>query len=151
MTGMATDKAVGVSFEAVLEKAATGNATGIVVPTAVIEQLAGGKKPPVHVTFNKHAYHITIGAMNGNAMIPVSAEVCKEQLDRGNEQLDRNNEQLDRDNEQLDRNNEQLDRDNEQLDRNDEQSLSCCTSEVLNVSRIRREHNIARSRKIHNA
>ena len=137
MTGMATDKAVGVSFEAVLEKAATGNATGIVVPTAVIEQLAGGKKPPVHVTFNKHAYHITIGAMNGNAMIPVSAEVCKEQLDRGNEQLDRNNEQLDRD--------------NEQLDRNDEQSLSCCTSEVLNVSRIRREHNIARSRKIHNA
>ena len=137
MTGMATDKAVGVSFEAVLEKAATGNATGIVVPTAVIEQLAGGKKPPVHVTFNKYAYQITIGAMNGNAMIPVSAEVCKEQLDRGNEQLDRNNEQLDRD--------------NEQLDRNDEQSLSCCTSEVLNVSRIRREHNIARSRKIHNA
>ena len=74
---MATTKSVGVSFEAVVEKAPAGNATGIVVPPAAIEQLAGGKKPPVQVTLGTYTYRTTIGAMSGNAVIPVSAEVRK--------------------------------------------------------------------------
>ena len=76
-TSMTTGKSASVSFEAVLEKAATGNATGIVVPPKVIETLASGKKPPVQVTLATYTYQTTIGAMNGNAMIPVSAEVRK--------------------------------------------------------------------------
>jgi Bacteriocin-protection, YdeI or OmpD-Associated/Domain of unknown function (DUF1905) len=77
MADMATDQSAGVSFDAILEKSATGNATGIVVPPSVIEQLASGKKPPVQVTLNTYTYRTTIGVMNGNAMIPVSSEVRK--------------------------------------------------------------------------
>ena len=74
---MALFKLASASFEAVLEKAPTGNATGIVVPPSVIELLGAGKKPPVQVTLGTHTYRTTIGIMNGNAMIPVSADVRK--------------------------------------------------------------------------
>lgn len=56
---------------------ATGNNTGIVVPDEVIEQLAAGRRPPVLVSVNGYEYRTTVGAMNGQAMISVSAAVRK--------------------------------------------------------------------------
>jgi hypothetical protein len=62
-----------VSFEATV--AATGNNTGIVVPDAVIEQLAAGRRPPVLISLNGFEYRNTIGVLNGTPMISVSAAV----------------------------------------------------------------------------
>ena len=62
-----------ISFAAVLQQATGKQATGIVVPPEVIDRLGAGKKPPVRVTINGHAYRTTIGVMAGSAMIPVSA------------------------------------------------------------------------------
>jgi hypothetical protein len=60
-----------VSFEASVT--ATGNNTGIVVPDEVLEQLGVGRRPPVLITLNGYEYRSTVGVMNGQAMISVSA------------------------------------------------------------------------------
>jgi Bacteriocin-protection, YdeI or OmpD-Associated/Domain of unknown function (DUF1905) len=62
-----------VSFDATV--AATGNNTGIVVPDAVIEQLAAGRRPAVLVSLNGYEYRTTVGVMGGAPMISVSAAV----------------------------------------------------------------------------
>jgi Bacteriocin-protection, YdeI or OmpD-Associated/Domain of unknown function (DUF1905) len=62
-----------VSFDATV--AATGNNTGIVVPEAVIEQLAAGRRPAVLVSLNGYEYRTTVGVMGGTPMISVSAAV----------------------------------------------------------------------------
>jgi Bacteriocin-protection, YdeI or OmpD-Associated/Domain of unknown function (DUF1905) len=62
-----------VSFDATV--AATGNNTGIVVPDAVIEQLAAGRRPAVLVSLNGYEYRTTVGVMGGAHMISVSAAV----------------------------------------------------------------------------
>ena len=62
-----------VSFETTVT--ATGNNTGILVPDEVIEQLAGGRRPPVVVSVNGYEYRTTVGVMNGKHMISVSAAV----------------------------------------------------------------------------
>jgi Bacteriocin-protection, YdeI or OmpD-Associated/Domain of unknown function (DUF1905) len=62
-----------VSFDATV--AATGNNTGIVVPDAVIEQLAAGRRPAVLVSLNGYEYRTTVGVMGGTPMISVSAAV----------------------------------------------------------------------------
>ena len=49
-------------------------ATGITVPSEVIEGLGGGRRPAVLVTINGHTFSTTIGSMNGMFKIPVSAE-----------------------------------------------------------------------------
>ena len=49
-------------------------ATGIPVPTEVVEALGKGKRPPVRVTINGHTYHSTVASMGGEFMLPVSAE-----------------------------------------------------------------------------
>jgi Bacteriocin-protection, YdeI or OmpD-Associated/Domain of unknown function (DUF1905) len=73
---MATDRAADqVRFAATLDQADGKNATGIVIPAAVIEQLGAGRKPPLRVTLNGYEYRTTAGVMNGVSMIPVSAAV----------------------------------------------------------------------------
>ncbi|MFC8733688.1 YdeI/OmpD-associated family protein [Luteimicrobium sp. NPDC057192] len=49
-------------------------ATGIEVPPDVVEALGGGRRPAVTVAIGDHTYRTTIGAMDGRALIPVSAE-----------------------------------------------------------------------------
>src|SRR3954469_25963955 len=55
--------------------AATGNNTGIEVPPEVIEQLGGGKRPPVLVDVNGYQYRSTAAVMGGQHMIGISAAV----------------------------------------------------------------------------
>lgn len=62
-----------VSFAATVT--AFGNNTGIVVPTEALDRLGAGKRPPVDVVLNGYSYRSTIGAMKGQALISVSADV----------------------------------------------------------------------------
>lgn len=66
------------TFSGTLEQAAGKQATGIVVPPAVLQQLGAGRKPPVLVSLNGYEYRTTVGVMAGASMIPVSAAVRKE-------------------------------------------------------------------------
>jgi hypothetical protein len=50
-------------------------ATGIAVPPDLLESLGAGKRPAVRVTINGHTYRTTVGSVDGQAMLPVSAEV----------------------------------------------------------------------------
>lgn len=50
-----------------------GNATGIVVPSDIVESLGSGKRPPVTVTINGYSYRNTIAVMGGVYMVGVSA------------------------------------------------------------------------------
>ena len=52
-------------------------ATGIEVPSSVVDALAAGKRPPVRVTLHKHTYRTTVARMGGRFLVPVSAEVRK--------------------------------------------------------------------------
>jgi hypothetical protein len=49
-------------------------ATGLAVPPAVLEGLGSGKRPAVTVTIGDYTYRTTVGAMDGRAMVPLSAE-----------------------------------------------------------------------------
>ncbi|MCW1969790.1 MAG: YdeI/OmpD-associated family protein [Anaerolineae bacterium] len=49
-------------------------ATGLVVPPEIVVALGAGKKPAVSVTLNGYAYRSTIATMDGQFMLPVSAE-----------------------------------------------------------------------------
>ena len=48
-------------------------ATGIHVPTEVVEALGAGKRPPVRVTIKDHTYRSTIAVMGGVFMVGVNA------------------------------------------------------------------------------
>ena len=50
-------------------------ATGIEVPTEVVESLGAGKRPKVRVTIGGSTYSSTVASMGGRFMLPVSAEV----------------------------------------------------------------------------
>lgn len=50
-------------------------ATGIVVPSEVVEGLGAGKKPAVTVTINGFSYPSTIASMGGRFLLSVSAEI----------------------------------------------------------------------------
>lgn len=63
-----------IKFTATVELAKK-TATGIQVPEAVVEQLCGGKRPPVKVKINDYTYQNTIAVMNGLYLLSVSAEV----------------------------------------------------------------------------
>ena len=52
-------------------------ATGIEVPSKVMEGLGAGKKPPVRVTINGYTYRSTVATVNGKSMVGVSEEVRK--------------------------------------------------------------------------
>jgi hypothetical protein len=49
-------------------------ATGIPVPTEVIEALGAGRKPPVHMTVNGYSYRSTVATVDGESMVGFSAE-----------------------------------------------------------------------------
>ena len=53
-------------------------ATGIAVPTGIVEALAAGRRPAVSVTLNGYTYRSTIAARGGEFLIPVSAEVRRQ-------------------------------------------------------------------------
>ena len=65
-----------VTFESTLT--ATGNNTGIVVPSAALDELGAGKRPAVVVDVNGYGFECTIGSMGGKAMIAFSAARRKE-------------------------------------------------------------------------
>jgi len=50
-------------------------ATGIRVPREVVERLGPSKRPAVLVTVGSHTYRSTVAVMDGEFMLPVSAEV----------------------------------------------------------------------------
>ena len=54
---------------------ASGNNTGIVVPSEVIERLGRGKRPPVLVNVNGYEYRSTVAVMGGQYHVGVSAAV----------------------------------------------------------------------------
>jgi hypothetical protein len=64
----------GVQFRATLETNGR-TATGIEVPSSVVEALRAGKRPPVRVTLREHTYRTTVARMGGRFLVPVSAEV----------------------------------------------------------------------------
>lgn len=51
-----------------------GNNTGIPVPDEIVSALGGGKRALVTVTVNELTYPSAIGAMDGQSLIPFSAE-----------------------------------------------------------------------------
>ncbi len=61
------------TFETTL--AGSGGKTGIVVPPDAVDALGAGKRPPVLVEVNGHAYRSTVAVMGGRAMVSVSAAV----------------------------------------------------------------------------
>jgi hypothetical protein len=50
-------------------------ATGMCVPSDVVEALGSGKRPAVRVKLGNHTYRSTVAVMDGAFMLPVSAEV----------------------------------------------------------------------------
>jgi hypothetical protein len=60
-------------FRTTVEQAGK-TATGIEVPSTVVEGLGAGKRPPVRVTINGFTYRSTVASMGGRFMIGVSAE-----------------------------------------------------------------------------
>jgi hypothetical protein len=62
-----------VRFRATLEQSGK-TATGVEVPSTVVEGLGAGKRPAVRVTINGHSYRSSIASMGGRFMLGVSAE-----------------------------------------------------------------------------
>jgi hypothetical protein len=62
-----------MKFRATLELGGK-TATGITVPSEVLDALGGGRRPAVRVTIGTYSYRTTVGSMDGLAKIPVSAE-----------------------------------------------------------------------------
>jgi hypothetical protein len=50
------------------------NATGIIVPDAVVGKLGQGKKPKVVVTLKGYVYRSTVAVMGGKFMLPLAKE-----------------------------------------------------------------------------
>jgi hypothetical protein len=63
-----------MKFRTTLKQAEGGMATGIVIPTEVIESLGAGKKPPVKVTVNGYFYRSTVATVSGDYMVGFSAD-----------------------------------------------------------------------------
>jgi hypothetical protein len=49
-------------------------ATGIPVPTEIVDELGSGKRPRVTVTIGAYTYRSSIGTVSGRFMLPLSAE-----------------------------------------------------------------------------
>jgi Bacteriocin-protection, YdeI or OmpD-Associated/Domain of unknown function (DUF1905) len=63
-------------------------AAGFVVPAKVLEGLAAGKRPKVHVTLKGYTYRTSVGTVDGKPMIGVSAEVRQNAGVAGGETLE---------------------------------------------------------------
>ncbi len=64
------------SFETILS--AFGNNTGVVVPPEVLDALGAGKRPRVRADLDGYQYRTTVGVMNGQSLMSVSAAIRKE-------------------------------------------------------------------------
>lgn len=60
-------------FRATIERSGK-TATGIEVPSTLVEGLGAGKRPAVRVTIKGHTYRSTVASMGGRFMMGVSAE-----------------------------------------------------------------------------
>ena len=49
-------------------------ATGIRVPAQVVDLLGAGRRPAVRVTVGRHTYRSTVAVMDGEFVVPLSAE-----------------------------------------------------------------------------
>ena len=63
-------------------------ATGIEVPSNVMEGLGAGKKPPVRVTIKGYTYRSTVATVNGKSMVGVSEEVRNRAGVKGGDTVD---------------------------------------------------------------
>lgn len=63
-----------MKFKTTLKQAEGMKATGIEVPEEVVEKLGKGKRPPVTITINRHAWRSTVAVMGGKFMVGVPAE-----------------------------------------------------------------------------
>ncbi|WP_435068485.1 YdeI/OmpD-associated family protein [Amycolatopsis thermoflava] len=63
-----------MKFRATLEQSKK-TATGIEVPSDVLDGLNAGRRPKVRARLNGYEYRTSVGTMEGHAMLPVSAEV----------------------------------------------------------------------------
>ncbi|MEO6039617.1 MAG: YdeI/OmpD-associated family protein [Saprospiraceae bacterium] len=63
-------------------------ATGLQVPTEIVERLGAGKKPPVSVTINGYTYRSSISVRNGVFMIPVSAAIREQAGVAGGDEIE---------------------------------------------------------------
>jgi hypothetical protein len=61
-------------FKTTIMQAEGMNATGIVVPDAVVAKLDAGKKPKVTVSLKGYSYRSTVAVMGGRFMLPLAKE-----------------------------------------------------------------------------
>lgn len=81
------DQAGKIKFrKAILQAKKT--ATGIEIPTKIVEQLATGKKPPIKITINGFTYRSSIASMGGVFMVGVSAAVRESAKAKGGDEVD---------------------------------------------------------------
>lgn len=59
-------------FKTAIMQADGLDATGIVVPEAIVEKLASGKRPKVVVTLNGYTYRSTVHVMGGQSLLPLA-------------------------------------------------------------------------------
>ncbi len=65
-----------------------GNNTGIEVPTPILEQLGGGKKPLVVVFLDNYTYRSAVAKMGDKFMISLSAENRKNANVKGGDEVE---------------------------------------------------------------
>jgi hypothetical protein len=63
-------------------------ATGIKIPSEIIEKLSGGKKPLVKVTINGFTYRSAVAVMDGAYMVGVNAENREAAKVKGDDKID---------------------------------------------------------------
>lgn len=76
-----------MNFKTTLVQAAGKNATGIVVPPEVVDELGGGKRAPVRVTINGHTFRSTLAVMGGKCMVGVAAEHREQAKAKGGDEI----------------------------------------------------------------
>jgi hypothetical protein len=63
-------------------------ATGIELPTKIVEALGAGKRPPIRMTINGYTYRSTVAVMGGKFMVGVSADVREAAIVAGGDEVD---------------------------------------------------------------
>jgi hypothetical protein len=63
-------------------------ATGIEIPSEILEKLAAGKKPPVKLTVNGYAYRSTVATIDGRYMVGFNADHRAASGIRGGDDID---------------------------------------------------------------
>lgn len=63
-----------ITFSSCVTQAPGMKATGVPVPTEVVDALGASKKPAVTVTIGGFSYRTTVGTMFGGPIVPLSAE-----------------------------------------------------------------------------